>query len=370
MSLASLRQALLAWFDAHARAFPWRESKNPYRVWVSEVMLQQTQASTVVPYFNRFIARFPTVESLAAAPVDEVLKAWEGLGYYRRARNLHKAAQIIVSEHGGGVPDDQRALLALPGVGRYTAGAIRSIAFGQPAPVLDGNIKRVISRLDDLEANIDEAATQRRLWERAAELVDRARPGDFNEALMELGATICLPRNPACHLCPVPDLCLAQRRSTQYERPIRNPRRRTPHFDVVAGVIWHASRPGHFLIAQRPDAGMLGGLWEFPGGKQENGESDEQALARELREELAIEVEVGQRLISIDHAFTHFRITLHAYHARHTGGEPQCLEVADWRWVTLAETDGFAFAKTDRRIIEELFVLMAGNPEKSLRLKS
>ena len=354
MSLASLRQALLAWFDAHARAFPWRQNRNPYRIWVSEVMLQQTQASTVVPYFNRFIARFPAVESLAAAPVAEVLKAWEGLGYYRRAHNLHKAAQIIVAEHGGVVPNEQRALLSLPGIGRYTAGAIRSIAFDQPAPVLDGNIKRVISRLDDLEANIDEAATQRRLWTRAAELVDPQRPGDFNEALMELGAAICLPRNPACHLCPVQDLCLARQRGTQYERPIRNPRRRIPHYDVAAGIVWHASQPDQFLIAQRPEKGMLGGLWEFPGGKQEPNETLPETLKRELCEELGIEVEVREPLVSIDHAFTHFRITLHAYHARHIGGEPQCLEVDDWRWITLTEADGFAFGKTDRRIIGAL----------------
>ena len=354
MTLASLRLAILGWFDTHARAFPWRQSQTPYRIWVSEVMLQQTQASTVIPYFTRFITRFPTVESLAAASVDEVLKAWEGLGYYRRAHNLHKAARIIVAEHGGVLPRDQKSLLALPGIGRYTAGAIRSIAFDQPTPVLDGNIKRVISRLDDLEANIDEAATQRWLWKRAAEMVDPDRPGDFNEALMELGATICLPRNPSCHLCPVQDLCLARQRGTQYERPIRNPRRRIPHFDVAAGIIWHATQPDQFLIAQRPEKGMLGGLWEFPGGKQEDGETLPAALKRELCEELGIEVEVGERLISIDHAFTHFRITLHAYHAWHTGGELQCLGVDDWRWVTLAETDGFAFGRTDRKIIEAL----------------
>ena len=354
MTLASLRQALLDWFDTHARALPWRQTKDPYHIWVSEVMLQQTQASTVIPYFTRFIMRFPTVESLATAPLDDVLKAWEGLGYYRRAHNLHKAAQIIVAEHGGVLPSDQQSLLALPGIGRYTAGAIRSIAFDQPAPILDGNIKRVISRLDDLEANIDEAATQRQLWERAAELVDPGRPGDFNEALMELGATLCLPRNPSCHLCPVQDFCLARQRGTQYERPIRNPRRRIPHYDVAAGIIWHASKPDHFLIAQRPVEGMLGGLWEFPGGKQETGETLPEALKRELCEELGIEVEVKRHLVSIDHAFTHFRITLHAFHARHTSGEPQCLGVADWRWVMLSDLDGFAFGKTDRRIIDEL----------------
>ncbi len=358
---ASLRRAMLQWFDKNARDLPWRQTKDPYHIWVSEVMLQQTQVSTVIPYFTRFITRFPTVENLASAPVDDVLKHWEGLGYYRRAHNLHKAAKIIHTQYDGVIPTDPETLLTLPGIGRYTAGAIASIAFGQPVPVLDGNVKRVISRLDDMEDNIDETGTQTSLWERAGELVDPERPGDFNEALMELGATICLPQNPACHLCPVEDLCLARQRGTQYERPIRNPRKRTPHFDVVAGVIWHGSDPQRFLISQRPVEGMLGGLWEFPGGKQQVGESCEQALERELMEELAIRVEVGKRITSIDHAYTHFRITLHAYHALHVDGEPQCLGVDDWRWVTIADLDAYAFARTDRRIIE---VLMASNPSK------
>jgi len=345
---------MLEWFDKDARELPWRQTKDPYHIWVSEVMLQQTQVTTVIPYFNRFITCFPAVEVLASAPIDDVLKLWEGLGYYRRAHNLHKAARIILSQHDGIIPCDRKTLLTLPGIGRYTAGAICSIAFYQVTPVLDGNIKRVISRLDDLEANIDKSATQHKMWERATELVDPGRPGDFNEAMMELGSTICLPRNPTCYLCPVRDLCLARQRGTQYERPIRNPRRRTPHFDVVAGVIWHATDPQRFLISQRPADGMLGGLWEFPGGKQQDGESYEQALERELMEELAIKVGVGAHITSIDHAYTHFRISLHAFHARHIGGEPQCLGVDHWRWVSVTELDAYAFARTDRKIIEAL----------------
>jgi len=354
MRSASLRRSLLEWFDKNARELPWRQTKDPYHIWVSEVMLQQTQVATVIPYFNRFIARFPTVEVLAGAPIDDVLKLWEGLGYYRRAHNLHRAANLVVLQHGGIVPDDQTQLLALPGIGRYTMGAICSIAFGQATPVLDGNLKRVISRFDDLKTNIDDPDTRRELWMRAAELVPPQRPGDFNEAMMELGATVCLPRNPTCHLCPVSELCLARQRGTQYERPVRNPRRRTPHFNVVAGVVWHATDPQRFLISQRPTEGMLGGLWEFPGGKQKDGESHEQALKRELKEELAIKVEVGSHLTSIDHAYTHFRISLHAYHARHVGGVPQCLGVDNWRWVSVTGLNTYAFAKTDRKIIEAL----------------
>ena len=349
--IACFRAALLAWYDAHARDLPWRGDISPYHTWVSEIMLQQTQAATVIPYFLRFIERFPTVQALADASLDDVLKSWEGLGYYRRAHNLHKTARIIVEQHDGKLPRDEKALLALPGIGRYTAGAIRSIAFGDSAPVLDGNVKRILARLDDIETSIDERETEKRLWARAADLLDPHRPGDFNQAMMELGATICLPASPACDVCPVADFCLARARGVQTQRPVRTPRQRIPHYDVAAGVVWHATDPERFLIAQRPAGGMLGGLWEFPGGKQEPGEDLPQTLVRELMEELEIRVTVGEKFAEVKHAFTHFRITLHAFHARHIAGEPQRIGVDDWRWVTLDELDEFAFAKTDRAII-------------------
>jgi A/G-specific adenine glycosylase len=325
-------------------------------------MLQQTQTSTVVPYYLRFIQRFPTVQALAEASIDDVLKLWEGLGYYRRAHNLHRAARIVVAEHGGQLPRDEKALLALPGVGRYTAGAIRSIAFAESAPVLDGNIKRVLARLDDIEERIDLRETEKRLWARAAALLPAHRPGDFNQAMMELGATICLPGIPACNVCPVAAFCAARANGVQTYRPVRSPRTRIPHYHVAAGVVWHAAEPGRFLIAQRPAGGMLSGLWEFPGGKQEPGETLPQALVRELMEELAIEVAVGEKVAEVRHAFTHFRITLHAFHARHLAGEPQRLGVDDWRWVTLAELDAFAFAKADREIIAALKNASAAPP--------
>ena len=350
----AFRTALLTWFDQHARTMPWREEPSPYRVWVSEVMLQQTQIATVIPYFERFMARFPTVQSLAQASLDEVLKLWEGLGYYRRARHLHQAAQIITRTHGGAIPADEQALLALPGVGRYTAGAIRSIAFGLPAPILDGNVKRVLARVDDIEEPIDLSRTEKQLWARAAELVDPDHPGAFNQALMELGSLVCRPSQPACQACPVRHFCLAYERGVQHLRPVRRPRKKTPHFHVVAGVVWRPRHPEQFLIAKRPDDAMLGGLWEFPGGKQEPGETLSQALERELWEELGIQVSVGEKLTVVKHAFSHFRITLHAFHVRHLSGTPRRLGVADWRWVTLQDVSTFAFAKTDQAIIAAL----------------
>lgn len=354
MNLERFRQTLIRWFAANARDLPWRRTSDPYAIWISEIMLQQTQTSTVIPYYQRFLAHFPTVEALAQAPLADVLKTWEGLGYYSRARNLHRTAQIIVEEHGGCLPEDAPSLLALPGIGRYTAGAIRSLAFNQPAPILDGNIRRVITRLDDIAESIDETVTEKRLWQRAEEMVHVQQPGMMNEALMELGALICLPKIPRCQQCPVRDFCLAHKNGTQFERPVRKPRRRLPHYDVVAGIVWNASQPDLFLIAQRPLDGMLGGMWEFPGGKLQPGETPQRALIRELEEELGIEVEVGKHVISLEHAYTHFRISLHAYHARLRRGEPQCRQVADWRWVRLPELDQFAFARTDQQIIGAL----------------
>ncbi len=354
MNVVELRRCLLEWFAGHRRVLPWRQEPTPYRVWVSETMLQQTQVATVLPYYERFLARFPTVQALAAADLADVLKVWEGMGYYRRAHHLHQAAQIVVRDYNGELPSDEAALLALPGIGRYTAGAIRALAFGLPVPVVDGNVRRVLARLDDIATPVAEPATSERLWERAAELVDPEQPGDFNQALMELGATLCRPRRPACDRCPLAAFCLARARGTQEQRPVRRPRRQPPHYDVVAGIVWHASLPDRFLIARRPSDGMLGGLWEFPGGKRQPGESLPQALERELAEELGIRVAVGRHVLSFDHAYSHFRITLHAYHARHLDGEPQSLGVAAWRWVRAEELEAFAFARTDRRIIAAL----------------
>ena len=346
-----LTQPLLTWWD-HAHAdLPWRTTRDPYAIWISEIMLQQTQITTVIPYYERWLARFPTVQDLAAASLDEVLKLWEGLGYYSRARNLHAAAQTVVNELGGQIPTTAAELMKLKGIGRYTAGAIASIAFDEAAPILDGNVIRVLSRLNDLPDDVTTTAVKKQLWQLAEDLVPDERPGDFNQALMELGQQICLPANPRCLLCPLSDLCLARERGTQLERPVRPPRKNTPHFDVVAGVISNGKR---FLIAQRPLTGLLGGLWEFPGGKQEPGETLPQTLQREIKEELAITIEVGEHLTSIKHAYTHFRITLHAFHAIHTDGTPQHIGVADHAWVTLSDLNNYAFAVTDQKIIAAL----------------
>ncbi len=343
---------LLRWYDAHRAELPWRADHDAYRVWLSEIMLQQTQVDTVIPYYRRFLDTYPTVEALAAAPIDDVLKLWEGLGYYSRARNLHRAAQAVASEYGGRFPDSVDGLLALPGIGRYTAGAIASIAFDVRAPLLDGNVIRVFSRLLDLEDDVTQTATQARLWRQAEDWLPEGRVGDYNQSLMELGRLVCKPREPLCAECPIQRHCLANAHGTQNARPVKKAKAATPHYDVAAGLI--RDEAGRLLISQRPFEGLLGGLWEFPGGKQEPGETLPQCLQRELREELAIEVEVGELFTVVRHGFTHFKITLHAFECRYVSGPPQTLGVHAWVWATEAELERYSFGKADRQVIAAL----------------
>jgi A/G-specific adenine glycosylase len=346
---SALGRRLLEWYTRHQRDLPWRHTHDPYAIWVAEIMLQQTRVETVLDYYERFLAAFPTLAALAAAPVDDVLKAWEGLGYYARARNLHTAARWIVDELNGHIPESAEALLHLQGVGRYTAAAIASIAFGQDTVAMDGNLQRVLCRIFAVDDDPGRPSTQRRLERMAQAMLPPGKAGDFNQALMDLGATICLPSNPRCLLCPLLDLCQARQLGIQNELPIRATRTQHPHRDVTAGIIW--DKNGHFLITQRPLDGMLGGMWEFPGGKRRPGETLPDCLHREIEEELAIQIEVGDLLCTIEHAFTHFQMTLYAFSCQWLTGIPQCLGCDQWRWITLNQVEGFAFPVADQKII-------------------
>lgn len=361
--LSALHNALIDWFQQNKADLPFRRTRDPYAIWLSEIMLQQTQVATVIPYFERFLVRFPTVDALAAAPIDDVLKLWEGLGYYSRARNLHRAAQIVSRDHGGTFPANVRDLLALPGIGRYTAGAIASLAFDQDAPILDGNVIRVFSRVFNIAEDVSQPATQRHLWEIAESTLPTGHAAAWNEALMELGRRICTPRSPDCPHCPINAHCEAYKLGVQEQRPVKAPKAKTPHYDVTAGVIRRAD--GKMLIAQRPMEKMLGGLWEFPGGKREAGEALPDCLMREIREELGIEIAVGSQITTVQHAYTHFRITLYAFDCTHISGEPQALGCAAFAWVTLDELDRYAFPNTDRKIIQ---VLRQGGGQLSMDL--
>ncbi|UCC75317.1 MAG: A/G-specific adenine glycosylase [Anaerolineales bacterium] len=346
-----LTQRLLDWYQHHQRDLPWRRTKDPYRVTVSEFMLHQTRVQTVLPYYRRFLGVFPDWPSLAAAPLDRVLKAWEGLGYYARARNLHALAQRVCSEHGGHLPESEEALLALPGVGPYTAGAILSICFGRDRPAIDGNTRRVLCRVFQITQDPTRPEGRRRLQAIAASLLPPGQADIFNQAWMDLGAVICTPRRPACGECPLSDACRARKLQIQESLPVRRPRKPLPHHDIAAGVIW---RGAQILIARRPPTGLLGGLWEFPGGKREPAESLEECLVREVREELGIDIEVDQVLSTVRHAYTHFRITLHAFHCRYISGEPQAIGCTAWKWVTPQQLDQYAFPAANRAIIESL----------------
>jgi A/G-specific adenine glycosylase len=350
--IARLQGDLLRWYHRHRRQLPWRDGADPYRVWISEVMLQQTQVTTVVPYYERFLRRFPTLADLATASLDDVLKAWEGLGYYARARNLHAAARQVMVDHNGRLPESYAALRCLSGFGDYTAGAVASMAFGERVPAVDGNVKRVLARLFAITDEVTRSATARRLRAIAAELVPRERPGDFNQALMELGATLCVPTSPRCLLCPVKAECDGLAQGIQEALPVKAPPRDRPHYDVTAAVIRRDD--DRLLIAQRKPEAMLGGLWEFPGGKCQPGESLPDCLRREIREELGLEIEVGQYLTTVRHSYTHFRISLHVFECRHLDGQPQALDCADWRWVRLADLEALAFPVTDQKIIQML----------------
>jgi len=353
----TVQQRLLAWYDVEARDLPWRRTSDPYVILVSEVMLQQTRVETVLAYFERFLDRFPTIESLAEASIDDVLKIWEGLGYYRRAHNLHCAARFIAEYHGGSIPSSVADLRALPGIGPYTAGAIASIAFGLDEPVLDGNVIRVLARLFLVAGDTSKARARRDLLALAKDLVPAGQASVFNQALMDLGACICRPRSPSCVACPIASFCDAHHIGEETRFPEKPLRKEVPHRDIVAGIIWDAeplSSGAGILIAKRHADDMLGGLWEFPGGHVEAGESFEGALQRELREELAIEIDRIEPFMDVDHAYTHFRMTLHCFHCRHTDGTPTAVDVADFAWVGVEELSAYAFPGADQRILEKL----------------
>ncbi len=350
--ISPLSERLLDWYARYARRLPWRENPDPYRVWVSEVMLQQTRVETVLPYYRRWMERFPSLADLAGAALQDVLVGWEGLGYYSRARNLQRAAQAVVAELDGHLPDAPAELRKLPGIGRYTAGAIASIAFGRDEPTLDGNIRRVLARVFDMDLPARSPEGERRLWQLAAENLPAGRAGDYNQALMDLGATICTPRAPECPGCPLGDICRAYALGNQEQRPVLPARPETPHYTVTAAVI---RRNGLVLLAQRPLDGLLGGLWEFPGGKLLPGEDLASCLQREIDEELGVQIEVGGSLGVYRHAYTHFRVTLHAFACSlRDGGEPQPLQAHDLRWVPAVELDQFPMGKIDRQIAARL----------------
>jgi A/G-specific adenine glycosylase len=339
--MSTIADRLLSWYRQHGRRLPWRGHSDPYVVWVSEIMLQQTRVEAVIPYFERWMSRFPTLEILANASEQEVLSAWEGLGYYSRARNLQRAARMVVERYGSQLPRDISALRKLPGIGRYTAGAIASIAFGMDQPTLDGNLRRVLARLFDVSQAADTPAGDRILWELAAENLPHGQAGDYNQALMDLGATVCLPKKPHCSSCPLVRVCRARARGVQGQRPVLKPKRKVPHYVQVAAVI---ERDGQVLIARRPSIGLLGGMWEFPNGRVEG----EPALELETVIETGYNlwVRVGDPLGIVKHAYTHFQVTEYAYLCEAISIRRQ----ENLEWVEFVNLADYPMGKIDRQI--------------------
>lgn len=336
---------LLQWYSKHRRVLPWRGRPDPYAVWVAEVMLQQTRVETVIPYFEEWMNRFPSAQALAEASEQAVLNVWEGLGYYSRARNLHKAAQVIVNEYDGNLPRSAAELRKLPGVGRYTAGAIASIAFGLDEPVLDGNLRRVYSRLFNVDIPADSTDGEELLWNIAAKNLPKGKAGDFNQALMDLGATICLPKNPRCLLCPLLGECRAQKLGVQEERPVLKPKAEAPSVVHAAAVI---VQRGRVLLAKRPSKGLLGGMWEFPNGEVTGDPA--KGLAKAIRAGYGLKVRAGEAVIVVQHAYTHFRVTVHAFRC-------ELIEISkkeNLKWVKATELDDLPMGKVDRQVARKL----------------
>jgi len=351
-TLKAFRHALPAWFRANARPLPWRGADDPYRVLISEYILQQTRVDQGIPYFERFIERFPDLETLAAADGRDVLKVWEGLGYYARARRLHAAAVLIRDRHGGEIPADYEALLELPGVGPYTAAAAGSIAFGLPRAAVDGNVVRVLARVFGIREDTSRAAVRRAIERHAASLIDREDPGGWNQAIMELGATICVPSRPDCSACPLADVCRARASGLTSEIPRRRRRPAVPHHDVGVAMLRDGS--GRHLLRRRSEEGLLGGLWEFPQERLADGEDTVAAVRRLLHGLVGDGFRIEKELPALRHAFSHFRVTLHPLLAYATGGRKSGPMSEGCVWVTADQMTDLALPRAHRKLAGRL----------------
>jgi A/G-specific adenine glycosylase len=329
-SLPFPHSSLRAWFRQHKRNLPWRRTRNPYRIWISEIMLQQTQVQTVIPYYNRWLRQFPDIPSLAAAPYPRVLKAWEGLGYYSRAKNLHAAAKLVATRHDGKFPRDFAAVLALPGIGRYTAGAICSIAFGTRAPVLDGNVTRVLCRHHGIRQNARLPATRKHLWTLAETLLPQKQVGEFNEALMELGALICLPRNPRCEMCPLRRSCVAFKQNAQNHLPNLGKRAAARKVAQVAAIVRNDEA---ILLCRSRNTKLLADLWRLP-FVETNPRESQKRIERKFAEKLRLSLRLLQPIATIHHSITTSRITLTAWKtaALMPFSTPSSHNGIEWKW--------------------------------------
>ncbi|WP_051564241.1 A/G-specific adenine glycosylase [Desulfovermiculus halophilus] len=350
---ADLSSRLLDWYARNQRDLPWRREPTPYRVWISEIMLQQTQASRVVPYFDHWMRVFPHVRAVADADQSGLLKVWEGLGYYTRAKNIQAAARIICAKHNEQLPSSLSALLSLPGIGPYTASAIASFAFHRNVPVVDANVQRVMARILNISQPIKFSPAQKAVHSAMKDLIPQGQSPSLNQAVMELGALVCLPRSPACSSCPITGFCRSLAADKVHARPVLPSKRKSTAIEVAAGVLVDQER---ILIQKRPPQGLMANLWEFPGGKLQPGESPEQALIREFREELELDIRVEDKITLIKHSYTRFRVTLHVFWCTlaRPGQEPVLHAATEARWTSASSLSSYPFPSADRRLIQML----------------
>ena len=340
---------LLKWYHQECEDYPWRNSKNPYFIWLSEVMLQQTRVSTALEYYHRWISTLPDVQSVAETPIDQILKLWEGLGYYNRARNFHMSCQIVIEQYNGNIPNDSSEFSKLPGVGPYISAAVMSIAFNAVFPAVDGNAIRVISRIYSI--NLPYPKSRKRIYCLLEELIDPNSPGDFNQAIMDFGRKICTPKNPSCCICTVHNYCSAYVNNNVDKYPLHIKKKPKPHYPVAVGVIL---KNGMILVSKRKEGGFLGGLWEFPGGKIEDGETATDCIIREVHEELGVWVKPEMFINRVKHVYSHFSISMEAYYCQFIGGVPRAIECADWRWVSLNKIENLAFPASSHKLFKNI----------------
>ena len=341
---------ILKWYNQNHILFPWRETSDPYKIWLSEIMLQQTQVQTVIPFYNRWIKKFPTIYDVAKSSDEELFKYWEGLGYYNRANNFREACIQVINQYNGEIPDNKIDLLQLKGIGDYTSSAISSIAFNKPNYVIDGNVKRIMARILCLP---DYSKTSfNKINKFLITNINKNKPGDFNQSLMDLGREICKPKNPICKDCPISFSCKSYLTNQVSKYPINNkPKSIKPHYKVGVGIIWNKNK---ILITKRKKNGLLGGLWEFPGGKVLNNESITKCIHREIKEELNIQVNVEAFITNIKHQYSHFSIDLYAHHCFYNGGKIKCTSADDWKWVSPKMFSKYPFPKANHYIFPHI----------------
>ena len=345
----NISNKLLNWYDNNKQEMPWRDDRNIYHIWLSEIMLQQTQVKTVIPYYNKWLKKLPTIYDVAKASEDEILKLWEGLGYYSRALNFHDACKTIIKLHKGNIPKNKDEFIKLKGVGQYIDAAVRSIAYNDVVPTVDGNVNRVVSRL--LCLNKPPQQEYNKIYDFLINIIDQKSPGDFNQALMDLGRTICKPQNPLCYDCPISNRCNAYKKNLISKYPMKMKTKKIPHFNVAVGVIW---KNDNILITRRKLGGLLGGLWEFPGGKLNKNESSEDCVIREVYEETGVEVELKSFISTIKHQYSHFSISLDSFHCLYRNGTPIPKQASDIKWISPKDISQFAFPKANHKFINKI----------------